>query len=72
MTTTNRGIDKNNASSPYGGLLLVYEGESESKGNLKLRGNRDREELAHCAILTMPVEEFSHVHYSALSSVEWQ
>ena len=28
----------------------------------KLRGNRDREELAHCAVLTMPVEEFSHVH----------
>jgi len=27
----------------------------------KLRGNPGREELAHCAILTMPVEEFSHV-----------
>ena len=38
----------------------------------KLRGNRDREELAHCAVLTMPVEEFSNVQYSALPSVEWQ
>jgi len=38
----------------------------------KLRGNRNREELAHCAVLTMPVEEFSHVQYSALPSVEWQ
>ena len=42
------------------------------KANFKLRGNRDREELAHCAVLTMPVEEFSHVQYSALPSVEWQ
>ena len=38
----------------------------------KLCGNRDREKLAHCAVLTMPVEEFSHVEYSALPSVEWQ
>ena len=38
----------------------------------KLRGNRDREELPHCAVLTMPVEEFSYVQYSALPSVEWQ
>jgi len=38
----------------------------------KLCGNWDREELVHCAILTMPVEEFSHVQYSALPSVEWQ
>jgi len=37
------------------------------KAIFKLRGNRDREELAHCAVLTMPVEEFS-----ALPSVEWQ
>jgi len=36
----------------------------------KLRSNRDREEPAHCAVLTMPVEEFSHLQYSALSSVE--
>jgi len=38
----------------------------------KLRGNRDREELVHCAVLTMPVEEFSHVQYSAVPSAEWQ
>jgi len=50
----------------------MHEGESEGKGNFKLRGNRDREELAHCAVLTMPVEDFSHVQYSALPSVEWQ
>jgi len=31
------------------------------KAVFKLRGNRDREELADCAVLTMPVEEFSHV-----------
>jgi len=37
-----------------------------------LHGNRDREELAHCAVLTMPIEEFSHMQYSALPSVEWQ
>jgi len=38
----------------------------------KLHGNRDREKLAHCTVMTMPDEEFSHVHYSALPSVEWQ
>jgi hypothetical protein len=38
----------------------------------KLRGNWDREMLAHCTVLTMPVEEFSHLQYSALPSVEWQ
>jgi len=42
------------------------------KAIFKLRGNRDREELAHCAVLTMSVEEFSHVQYSILPSVEWQ
>jgi len=42
------------------------------KAILKLRGNRDREELAHCAVLTRPVEEFSHVQYSTLPSVKWQ
>jgi len=42
------------------------------KAIFKSRGNRDREELPHCAVLTMPVEEFSHVQYSALPSVEWQ
>ena len=42
------------------------------KAIFKLRCNRDREELAHCVVLTVPVEEFSHVQYSALPSVEWQ
>jgi len=42
------------------------------KAIFKLRGNRDREELAHCAVLTMPVEELSYVQHSALPSVEWQ
>jgi hypothetical protein len=42
------------------------------KAIFKLRGNRDREELAHCAVLTIPVKEFSHLQYSTLSSVEWQ
>ena len=42
------------------------------KAIFKLRGNREREELAHCAVLTMPVEEFSHLQYRALPSVEWQ
>jgi len=42
------------------------------KGIFKLRGNQDREKLAHCAVLTMPVEEFSHVQYSTLPSVDWQ
>jgi len=41
------------------------------KAIFKLCGNRDREELAHCAVSTIPVEEFSHVQYSALPSVEW-
>jgi len=42
------------------------------KAIFKLRGNWEREELPHYAVLTMPVEEFSHVQYSALPSVEWQ
>jgi len=42
------------------------------KAIFKLRDNRDREELAHCTVLTVPVEEFSHVQYSALPSGEWQ
>jgi len=44
----------------------------EVKAIFKLRGNRDREGLAHCAVLTVRVEGFSHVQYSALPSVEWQ
>ena len=42
------------------------------KAIFKLHSNRDREELPYCAVLTVPVEEFSHVQYSALPSVEWQ
>jgi len=42
------------------------------KAIFKLRGNRDREQLAHCVVLTMSVEEFSHVQYSTLPSDEWQ
>jgi len=42
------------------------------KAIFKLRGNQDREELPHCTVLTMPVEEFSLVQYGALPSVEWQ
>jgi len=42
------------------------------KAIFKLRGNQYREELAHCPVLTVPVEEFSHVQYSTLPSVEWQ
>ena len=42
------------------------------KAIFKLHGDRGREELAHCTVLTMPVEELSHVQYSALPSVEWQ
>jgi len=42
------------------------------KAIFKLCGNREREELANCAVLTVPVEVFSHVQYSALPSVEWQ
>lgn len=52
---------------------IYYEGESKRKSIFfKLRGNRAREELAHCTVLTMSIEEFSHLQYSALSSVEWQ
>jgi len=44
----------------------------KGKAIFKLHGNRERRELAHCAVLTMPVEEFIHVQYSTLPSVEWQ
>ena len=47
-------------------------GDQKVKTIFKLRGKRDREELAHYAVLTMSIEEFSHVQYSALPSVEWQ
>ena len=42
------------------------------KAIIKLLYNRDRKELAHCVVLTMPVEVFSHVQYSVVPSVEWQ
>jgi len=42
------------------------------KAIFKLHGNQDKEELEHCALLTVRLEEFSHVQYSALPSVEWQ
>src|SRR5215510_7459127 len=42
------------------------------KAIFKLRTNRDREELVHCAVLTVPVEVFSHLQNSALPSVDWQ
>ena len=58
--------------SAFVGVWILYEGETKVKAVFKLRGNRDREELVHCAALTMPIEEFSHVQYSALPSVEWQ
>jgi hypothetical protein len=44
----------------------------EVKAIFKLRGNRNRERPAHCAVLTASVGEFSHLQYSALASVEWQ
>jgi len=44
----------------------------KAKAIFKLRGNRGREELALYAVLTMPVEEFSHLQYRALPSVKWQ
>jgi len=47
-----------------------YESESKLKAIFKLRPNQDREELAHFVVLTMPVEEFSHLQYSILPSVE--
>ena len=59
----------------FGILITVHRDtrvNQKVKTIFKLRGNRDREELAHCAVLTMPVEEISHVQYSALPSVKWQ
>src|SRR5215510_4193736 len=42
------------------------------KAIFKLRGNWDRQELVHCAVLTVPVDVFSHLQNSALPSVDWQ
>jgi len=53
-------------------IILSKRVNQKVKTIFKLRGNRAREELPHCAVLTMPVEEFSHMQYSALPSVEWQ
>jgi len=53
--------------------IYIYRRVNQKvKAIFKLHGNQDREELPHCAILTIPVEEFSHVQYSALPAVEWQ
>jgi len=56
----------------YLGMPARTRVNQKVKAIFKLRGNRHREELAHCAVLTVPIEEFSHVQYSALPSVEWQ
>jgi len=54
------------------GLMPNTKVNQTVKAIFKLRSNWGREELPQCAVLTMPVEEFSHVQYSALPSVEWQ
>ena len=53
-------------------MYLYTRVNQKLKAIFKLRGHRNREELPHCAVLTMHVEEFSHVQCSALPSVEWQ
>jgi len=53
-------------------FYLYMMANQKVKAIFKLHDNRDREELVHCAVLTVPVDEFSHVQYSALPSVEWQ
>ena len=54
-------------------VVTVYTRVNQKvKAIFKLRGNQVREELPHCAVLTVPVEEFGHVQYSALPSVEQQ
>ena len=40
---------------PKGHKLPYTRVNQKVKAIFKLRGNRDREELPHCAILTMPV-----------------
>jgi hypothetical protein len=44
----------------------------KAKAIFKLRGNQEREELAHYTVLAKPIEDFNHLQYSALPSVEWQ
>jgi len=54
-------------------VIMIYTRVNQKvKAIFKLLGNRDREELAHCAVLTVLVEGISHVQYNALPSVEWQ
>ena len=53
-------------------LVFTTRVNQKVKAIFKLRGNPDREEMAHCAVLTVRVEGFSRVQYSALPSVEWQ
>src|SRR5215472_10260667 len=56
-------------SFPGAGYMRVIQ---KVKAIFKLQGNRVREELVHCAVLTVPVEVFSHLQNSALPSVDWQ
>jgi len=63
---------QNDTHTTFASTLQSMRVNQKVKEIFKLRGNWDREELPHCAVLTMPVEEFSHVQYSALPSVEWQ
>jgi len=57
-------------------LLIIFlqntRVNQKVKAIFKLHGNREKKEMVYCPILIMPVEEFSHVQYSALLSVEWQ
>jgi len=57
--------------SSTGGHNFTRENQ-KVKAIFKFRGKWDREDLAHCVVLTTPVEEFSHVQYITLPSVEWQ
>ena len=53
-------------------IRINTRGIQKVKAIFKLRCNRDKEESAHCAVLPVPVEGFSHLQYSAPPSVEWQ
>ena len=63
---------QNNTHTAFASTLQSMRVNQKVKAIFKLRSNQDREELPHCAVLTMPVEEFSHVQHCALPSVEWQ
>jgi len=56
----------------YTCLPIFTRVNQKVKTIFKLCGNQETKELAHCAVLTMPVEEFSHVQYNTLPSVKWQ